>query len=116
MTPAELEHIQNRMDRGISSSADTLTLLQGYHELLRQNEDLKKKNGELENDLTDLAIDSHVVQTGIQAWEEKFEHMQSSALTASMLLNEAREEIIVLKKSLKLAESRGKKGSCRYPE
>jgi len=116
MTPAELEQIQGRMDRGLSSSADTLTLLQGYHELLRQNEELKKRNRELEDDLTDLAIDSHVVQTGIQAWEEKFEHMQSSALTASMLLNEAREEIVSLKKSLKLALSRSGKASCRYPE
>lgn len=109
MTPAQLELIQDRIDRGLTSSVDVLHLM---GEVRR----LQAKNKELESDLTDLAIDSHVVQSGIQAWEEKFEHMQSSALTASMLLNEAREEIIVLKKRLKLAESRGKKGSCRYPE
>lgn len=109
MTPAQLEQIQNRLDKGLTSSADVLLLMEEVQRL-------QKKNQELEQDLTDLAFSSGMAQSAIQAWEEKFEHTQSSALTASKLLNEAREEIIVLKKRLKIAESRGKKGSCRYPE
>ncbi len=92
MTPARLEEIQNRIDKGVASLLEASDLMSEVRRLTQENRELLKKNQELENDVTDLSVDADIVNSAISAWEDKFEHAQSSALTASQIAAELREE------------------------
>ena len=116
MTAAQLDAIQNRLDRGVTSSVDTHDLLQEVRRLhydlaldtLREEateaRDLGGRVQELEAQvkqqdgvLTDLACQSLHTSSALDGWEGKVDHMRSSYETALLLRD---EEIANLKARL----------------
>jgi len=116
MTPAQLDALQNRLDRGVTSSVDAHDLMQEVRRLhfdaaldtLREEaaeaRDLRERVRELEAQvqkqdgvLNDLAGQSLHTSSALDGWEDKIDHMRSSYETALLLRD---EEIARLKARL----------------
>lgn len=107
MTPAQLDAIQNRLDKGLASAVDAHELMQEVrrlqqgpceacplHARVRELEEQVKRQ---DDELTDLAVQSLYTSSALDGWEDKIDHMRSSYETALMLRD---EEIAQLKARL----------------
>ena len=107
MTSAQLDAIQNRLDRGVTSSVDTYDLLQEVRRLQQgpceacplhaRVQELEEQVQRQDDELTDLALQSRYTSSALDGWEGKVDHMHSSYETALLLRD---EEIAQLKARL----------------
>lgn len=107
MTAAQLDAIQNRLDRGVTSSVDTHDLMQEVRRLQQgpceacplhaRVQELEEQVQRQDGVLTDLACQSLHTSSALDGWEGKVDHMRSSYETTIMLRD---EEIANLKARL----------------